>query len=49
VPEWVAPTGSHDAYMIADKVTFEGAVYESVIDANTWSPIDYPAGWELVE
>lgn len=47
--EWVAPTGAHDAYQSGDEVTFEGAVYRSVIDANVWSPADYPAGWELVE
>lgn len=47
-PEFVQPTGSHDAYNIGDQVTFEGAVYESVIDANTYSPTAYPAGWALV-
>jgi hypothetical protein len=29
-------------------VTFEGAVWESVIDANVWSPSAYPAGWKTV-
>lgn len=47
--DWVAPSGSHDAYMIADRVTFEGSVFESVIDANTWSPTGYPAGWKLID
>lgn len=46
-PEWVQPTGSHDAYMIGDKVTFEGNHYVSLIDYNTYSPVAYPAGWEL--
>ena len=46
-PEWVPPTGAHDAYQKGDLVTFEGAVYESTIDGNTWSPTDYPAGWSL--
>lgn len=45
IPEWVQPTGGHDAYNIGDKVLFEGKVYESLIDANVWSPTAYPAGW----
>lgn len=45
-PEWVQPTGSSDAYMIGDKVTFEGVHYVSKIDYNTYSPAVYPAGWE---
>ena len=48
IPEWIPPTGSHDAYNTGDKVIFEGDVYESTIDNNTWSPTDYPQGWEEV-
>ena len=48
IPEWKQPTGSHDSYSIGDKVIFEGRVYESLIDGNTWSPVDYPQGWEEV-
>ena len=47
IPEWVQPTGGHDSYNTGDKVIFEGHVYESLIDGNTWSPIDYPQGWEI--
>lgn len=47
-PEWVQPTGQHDAYMIGDKVTFNDKHYESVIDYNTWSPEAYPQGWKEV-
>lgn len=47
-PEWVQPTGSHDAYAIGDLVTFQGAVYRSLIASNVWSPAAFPAGWELV-
>lgn len=47
-PDFVPPTGAHDAYKIGDKVTFGGKHYESVIDNNTWSPADYPAGWKEV-
>lgn len=48
IPEWAQPTGSTDAYNIGDKVTFEGVVYDSLINANTWSPTVYPAGWQEV-
>ena len=49
IPIWVQPTGSQDAYNIGDQVTFtDGKVYESTINANTWSPTGYPAGWKLV-
>ena len=45
---WVQPTGAHDAYHTGDKVVFEGTVYESTVDNNTWSPSDYPQGWSEV-
>ena len=48
-PEWVQPTGAQDAYMTGDKVTYGGHHYICLIDNNTWSPSDYPAGWEFVE
>lgn len=48
-PEWVQPIGAQDAYMTGDKVTFQSHHYISLIDNNTWSPADYPRGWELVE
>lgn len=47
--EWVQPTGTHDAYHTGDRVTFGGEVWESVIDNNTWSPTDYPQGWERID
>ena len=47
-PEWVQPTGAHDAYQKGDTVTFEGQEYVSLIDGNTWSPTDYPQGWEKI-
>lgn len=46
-PEWVQPAGAHDAYNTGDKVIFEGHIYESLIDNNAWSPVDYPQGWEI--
>lgn len=48
IPEWKQPTGAHDAYQTGDKVTFQGGTYESLINANTWSPATYPAGWKAV-
>lgn len=48
VPEWVQPTGAHDAYQTGDHVMFEGAEYKSLIDGNTWSPTAYPQGWEKI-
>ena len=45
---FVQPTGAADAYSKGDRVTFEGAVWGSVIDANVWSPSAYPAGWKAV-
>lgn len=50
-PVWKQPTGAHDAYQKGDRVHFPAAdssVYESLIDANTWSPTGYPAGWLLI-
>lgn len=46
--DWVQPTGEHDAYKKGDRVSFEGGVYESLIDENTWSPTAHPAGWKSV-
>ena len=45
-PEFVQPTGAHDAYNKGDKVTFNGKHYISLIDANVYSPTAYPAGWQ---
>ena len=48
-PQWVQPTGAHDAYNTGDKVTYNGKHYQSTINGNVWSPDAYPAGWQLVE
>lgn len=51
IPVWVRPTGAHDAYSQGDKVYYpdkNGRVYRSTIDANVYSPDEYPAGWEIV-
>lgn len=50
VPDFVQPTGAHDAYNTGDRVRFtDGHVYESLVDNNVWSPADYPSAWQLVE
>lgn len=48
-PVWARPTGAHDAYNTGDIVNYNGTLYESTIDGNTWSPDEYPAGWKIVE
>lgn len=49
IPVWKQPTGAHDAYQKGDKVhfpTINDQVYESLIDANVWSPTAYLEGWK---
>ena len=48
-PEYVQPTGSHDAYHIGDKITYNGKHYECIYDGCVWTPDAYPQGWKLVE
>lgn len=48
---FIQPTGAQDAYNIGDKVyypTINNDIYESVIDANVWSPDAHPAGWQIL-
>ena len=44
-PEWVQPTGAHDAYIIGDKVTYNGQHYVCTSNANVYAPDVY--GWQL--
>lgn len=44
-PVWSQPTGAHDAYNKGDIVNYNGVLYESLIDGNTYSPEANPAGW----
>lgn len=46
-PIWSKPTGAHDAYSKGDIVSYNEKLYKSLIDGNTWSPEEYPAGWEF--
>lgn len=48
-PIWSHPTGAHDAYNTGDIVNYNGVLYESTIDGNTYSPEEYPAGWKGVD
>ena len=45
-PEWVQPTGAHDAYNIGDKVTYNGNRYVCAVDGNVYAPDVY--GWTLI-
>lgn len=37
-PEWVQPSGAHDAYPLGAKVMHNGKRWVSDIDANVWEP-----------
>ena len=45
-PEWVQPTGAHDAYNIGDKVTYKGNHYVCDINGNVYAPD--VSGWTLI-
>lgn len=45
-PEWVQPTGAHDAYNIGDKVSYNGKHYVCTADGNVYAPDVH--GWELI-
>lgn len=46
-PVWSQPTGAHDAYNTGDIVEYNGTLYVSLIDGNTYAPDAYPAGWKV--
>lgn len=46
-PEFVQPTGVHDAYKVGDKITYNGQHYICKMDGCVWTPDAYPAGWEV--
>ena len=45
-PEWVQPTGSHDAYNAGDKCSHNSKHWMSNLDGNVWEPGIY--GWSEV-
>ena len=48
-PVWSKPTGAHDAYNMGDIVDYNGTLYKSLINGNTYSPDEQPQGWKVVE
>lgn len=51
IPVWKQPAGAQDAYNIGDRVHYpdvDSPIYESVIDGNVWSPIEYSPGWRRI-
>ena len=44
-PEWVQPTGAHDAYSKGDKVSHNGKHWQSNVDGNVWEP---PTMWDEI-
>lgn len=47
VPEWVQPTGAHDAYAKGSHVMHNGTEWVSDLDANVWEP--GVSGWTQVD
>lgn len=48
-PEYVQPTGAHDAYHNGDKITWNGQHYTCIAPEGTacvWDPDAYPAYWQ---
>ena len=51
-PEYVQPTGGHDAYHAGDQVTYNGAQYICIAPegvAVVWSPDVYPDYWQQLK
>ena len=48
-PEWVQPTGAHDAYNKGDKVSDEGKHWISEMDGNIWKPGTVAGAWSKIE
>lgn len=46
IPEWIQPTGAHNAYALNAQVTHNNKTWQSEIDANTYEPGVY--GWTEV-
>lgn len=44
-PEYVQPTGAHDAYHAGDKITYNGKHYTCIYAGCVWTPDTYPQGW----
>lgn len=52
IPEYVQPTGAHDAYYAGSLVSYNGTVYECTAPAGVacvWTPDQMPDFWAVVE
>ena len=47
-PEYVQPTGAHDAYNTGDKITYNSKKYICKMDGCVWNPDVYSSAWEEV-
>lgn len=45
-PEYVQPSGAHDAYSTGDRITYNGSHYTCQMDGCVWNPDVYPDGWK---
>lgn len=48
-PEYVQPTGAHDAYYKGDGITYKGEKYDCIAPEGipvVWNPDEYPAYWQ---
>ena len=43
--EWVRPTGAHDAYPIDRAVSFDGHIWDNLVDGNVYTPGE--SGWRM--
>ena len=51
-PEYIQPTGAHDAYHKGDQVTYKGKRYRCIAPdgvAVVWAPDVYPDYWQVEE
>ena len=49
IEEWGVRNLATTPFMMGEQVIYTGVVYESTIDNNVWSPLDYPQGWKIAE
>ena len=47
--EWSAPTGAHDTYSKGDIVSYQGTLYISTVDGNTYAPGVVNGQWIIYE
>lgn len=46
-PIWSQPSGAQDAYNKGDIVDYNGTLYKSLVDGNTWEPGTVAGVWEV--